>query len=568
MKIKLFLLVFVLSILPLVNAYNVEVNVNSNLNDFNTAVYGCSTSECSTISFYDLINSKTTKNIYDLIGSGDKYYLGFDYKECYAPHIYRNHVWDSYSSKEIFSITLAQKSECKALIDYALMSENEINLGESITITTNVDSAFGYPSGIPTTTTIPESIYEEYSSNTKIELYANDVLVDSKESEILIGTRKEISFSWKPSSIGNYEIKIKTIVNDCACSTQNTQEEIIGNLIVSECFDCEDDLDCDSDYNSSKYCYNGNSYFDFHDFSCVDGNCVEEVIKKLFMTCQEDYCEDYTQNYCKNDDVYHKRTCYDNGCLSGQCFSNANEEESLVQECSYGCFNGECNSKPGCEPLIVFGIPSEWENVTECRIDNTILQTRTIIEYDYNNCGSFENITYYENRTISCIYSEENDTISSISNLRVHSKSYNYIKWIWDNPSEESFYKNIIYLDGVNVINTSNNYYKALNLKEDTSYKITVHTLDIYGRINDTDVSNIARTKDKSRNDDNDKENKEFESLVYFGNETQIEIGSIVINDKDYSSLENNFNNLWLLIILVILLIAIAYLSYLILKRM
>lgn len=61
-------------------------------------------------------------------------------------------------------------------------------------------------------------------------------------------------------------------------------------------------------------------------------------------SCSSSYCTSFSANYCKNGNVYHSRTCYDNGCANGGCFSNPRTEEALVQFCQNGCLNGNCNS--------------------------------------------------------------------------------------------------------------------------------------------------------------------------------------------------------------------------------
>ncbi len=58
--------------------------------------------------------------------------------------------------------------------------------------------------------------------------------------------------------------------------------------------------------------------------------------------CGDDYCENWGENYCKDDDVYHNRTCHDRGCSGGSCYDNTYEEEQLVNICPCGCENGTC----------------------------------------------------------------------------------------------------------------------------------------------------------------------------------------------------------------------------------
>jgi len=83
---------------------------------------------------------------------------------------------------------------------------------------------------------------------------------------------------------------------------------------------------------------------------------------------------------------------------------------------------------------------------------------------------------------------------SPIDNLAVESKTTTSIKWTWTNPSESDFDKAIVYINGINVKNTTENYYEAKGLAQNTIYTITVHTMDTEGNINTQNVTNSTRT--------------------------------------------------------------------------
>jgi hypothetical protein len=51
------------------------------------------------------------------------------------------------------------------------------------------------------------------------------------------------------------------------------------------CAECSLNSDCDNDFYSDNYCSVHNIMRDFHDFSCVDSECVEEVIPEIFEDC-------------------------------------------------------------------------------------------------------------------------------------------------------------------------------------------------------------------------------------------------------------------------------------------
>jgi hypothetical protein len=74
------------------------------------------------------------------------------------------------------------------------------------------------------------------------------------------------------------------------------------------------------------------------------------------------------------------------------------------------------------------------------------------------------------------------------------SQTASSIYWNWTNPNDSDFAENIVYIDGSNVANTSDNFYNAGGLDANTSYTITVHTKDTSGNINDTDMNSTAKT--------------------------------------------------------------------------
>ena len=83
---------------------------------------------------------------------------------------------------------------------------------------------------------------------------------------------------------------------------------------------------------------------------------------------------------------------------------------------------------------------------------------------------------------------------SSVSNLANQSSGETWIYWNWTNPSED-FSIAIIYLNGTNVANTTNNYYNATGLIANQTYVLTVYTMDAIGNINNSNISSSATTK-------------------------------------------------------------------------
>jgi hypothetical protein len=84
----------------------------------------------------------------------------------------------------------------------------------------------------------------------------------------------------------------------------------------------------------------------------------------------------------------------------------------------------------------------------------------------------------------------------TISGLAERSTGTTWIYWNWTNPTDSDFAAAILYRNGTNVANTSNNYYNATRLSPSTTYQLTVRTKDTTGNVNTTNVSDSATTQD------------------------------------------------------------------------
>lgn len=80
------------------------------------------------------------------------------------------------------------------------------------------------------------------------------------------------------------------------------------------------------------------------------------------------------------------------------------------------------------------------------------------------------------------------------TNLQSPSQGETWIYWTWTNPSDADFSQAIIYLNGINIANTSNNFYNATALTSNATYTITINTKDLDGNVNTTNVSNTNKT--------------------------------------------------------------------------
>jgi hypothetical protein len=84
--------------------------------------------------------------------------------------------------------------------------------------------------------------------------------------------------------------------------------------------------------------------------------------------------------------------------------------------------------------------------------------------------------------------------LSSVTNLKNLSQGETWIYWNWTNPPPD-FYQAILYLNGVNLINTTNHYYNFTSLTADSLYTLIINTNDVFGNINTTNVNSTVRTQ-------------------------------------------------------------------------
>jgi len=85
---------------------------------------------------------------------------------------------------------------------------------------------------------------------------------------------------------------------------------------------------------------------------------------------------------------------------------------------------------------------------------------------------------------------------ATVSALSVTANGDNWTEWTWANPVDADFNESIIYLNGVNVANTSATSYNATNLVPESTNTILIHTVDNAGNVNTTDVNNTFQLPD------------------------------------------------------------------------
>jgi len=234
-------------------------------------------------------------------------------------------------------------------------------------------------------------------------------------------------------------------------------------------------------------------------------------------------------------------------------------DDSSIKSCSVHvsgdhsgglALNTTAISKTMNNSIIVNLVPGSYSAFVSCTDDS-------------NNTGNSAAINFK-------VAKDASDTTAphSISNLHLVSKSKNSLKWAWTNPSDADFAYSIVYIDGVNAANTSNNFYAATDLDSNTDYTITIYTADFSGNINNTDVSNTARTNRDAIiiiGDNDEKKLVVFQDEPVVENVAKINRGVSQVNDtlsitsgKTKSTSYLNWS--WLLVLVLFLLIILLIL--------
>lgn len=135
--------------------------------------------------------------------------------------------------------------------------------------------------------------------------------------------------------------------------------------------------------------------------------------------------------------------------------------------------------------------------------------THTITVNTADTSGNVNPTNVSNTQTTLGSSSTETTPPGPVSNLHTTSVTSSNIVWSWINPTDADFSKAIIYLNGVNVANSSSTQYLASNLAEDTEYTITINTVDTSGNINRQNVTDSVRTSENNPGDHHDNDNSE-----------------------------------------------------------
>lgn len=167
-----------------------------------------------------------------------------------------------------------------------------------------------------------------------------------------------------------------TAQSSCSSSTtkqliQTCEDSCSNGECVNQTIVCSADSDCGTAYcnNPFNFCKDNDIFQEFTFFKCnnpgtVNSFCSNFTAPQLILDCGDNSCDNFGDNYCKNDNVHRSRTCYERGCRDNSCFVDSSVEEQLVKCCTNGCLNGVCINETISFPIVNLIAPINNTNTT------------------------------------------------------------------------------------------------------------------------------------------------------------------------------------------------------------
>lgn len=214
--------------------------------------------------------------------------------------------------------------------------------------------------------------------------------------------------------------------------------------MCSECVGFEGDenlklVTCDETWGESYCCDWGGTNSTCKNTTCnnLAGVSFTKPYSETPMeNCGESYCKNWSENYCKEGNVYHKRTCYDKGCAVGACYNTEYEQEEIVEACEYGCENAQC-----LYPDLV----------VEDLIFQEIVGQKVVLAFTIKNIGDVVTDSVYW--MIDTNSSNTNPEKTIPVSLESEEGTRAYMMWTYSSPGT---YNPRVIVDFDNVINESN----------------------------------------------------------------------------------------------------------------
>ncbi|AJF61535.1 hypothetical protein QT06_C0001G0695 [archaeon GW2011_AR15] len=376
-------------------AYTVNWTINGNM-PFHARAYLCPGGICSESTATLVQNGFGTSSLklnFSSAGASDRYAI-FIYPEdaCHVPTAIHVDFSGSGNTTSNVSFYKQGSTTCGSNVNFTTVSDSSITLGDSVTVTSQLQGAWGFAD--PLVNFTPNAIASYYQSTVDVNFSANGAVLDSDQIIIEWEDQWEtVSYNFTPNATGNYTLRIATKMdNECKCNGSNYKyQEVVVEVTPSACVDecvlgeyCTNNtaMECgnfDSDscleLNIIEVCGNSTT-----DISCIGGNvtevftnstcvvssgnafCDDVVNTTVIESCGLDFCIEYTDKDPEILEYVHdENTCspstlmcvYDPGDVYDFCLSS----DILMQAVCVGDDNDfeayDCNSLDGCYPFDI-----------------------------------------------------------------------------------------------------------------------------------------------------------------------------------------------------------------------
>ncbi|MBU1203811.1 MAG: hypothetical protein KKG60_01955, partial [Nanoarchaeota archaeon] len=219
--IPILMILSILLFMPYASAYRVYITWNSNLEEYGQIVYHCNDSTCSDVNENPVFKytTNTKRSVTDLNTNGNQYHAIYFYKKGYVPKALILQTWAGVMDSK--NLKWAKKQDTKAEITSLILSTQNLQVGEPVTITASIKSPFdssnaaqGTPEYVP-----PVLIEEHYSALTKVFISVVDsqntiLTTHPEQANILMDQSYQVEYKWVPEKPGNYKFLVTTEVID------------------------------------------------------------------------------------------------------------------------------------------------------------------------------------------------------------------------------------------------------------------------------------------------------------------------------------------------------------------
>ncbi|MEI6849507.1 MAG: hypothetical protein WCK29_00560 [archaeon] len=558
---------------------NNSLTVISTINNFNVLGFVCSDANCNAVSGTlwngNTLNSGSNTQIsltYPTTLQQSGYGIYY-FKSGYIPYEVKS-TWAGTGNAPARDVYLTKSRNCQIPINHLIITNNGNNITVNVTLDSSVTSPLNNAGPL---NYIPSAIASYYSVDSTLDFrfIGPDNVSITKNVNLPFSTTKDVSASVTNLAAGNYRIEVESNTNDSKCL--NSISNLLNSNIIIADNRTNATLPLIGIVSPQPIAYNYSNIL--INLTAINATNVWYGINGV--------------NYTYTNPVYFNFS-QGNNTLTAYAMNNVTTAHTSVTF-NVNNSNNQTNNTNMSIPFIRINSPVNTFYANNSILLNITAVNATNVWYNYNgginvsytvpvnisfNNGSnmlhaFANNSAGINSTMVMFYvnasgmNNTNDTTAPgiITGLHVQNLGRNYIYWIWNNPSDSDFAHNIIFIDGVNVLNSTNNFYNLTGLGAGTTHTIGVETVDFSGNRNTSRVNNTATTNSNGNNGGGSSSggNRHNSTLLgpYIPSGSNLTIGStddnITMNNNSQTEADYSWLLAMLMILILILLLLIIY---------